>query len=59
MLPLKVCGPDPGGVTCAGRGDPAQDACDFSPSLVLVICKEGITVVCCSLELLIYSVRAT
>lgn len=51
MLPLKVLGPDPGGVTCAGWGDPAQDAWDFSPSLVLVICKEGIIVVCCSLEL--------
>lgn len=59
MLPLKVRGPDPGCITCAGRGDPAQDAWDFSPSLVLVICKEGIIVVCCSLELLIYSVRTT
>lgn len=59
MLPLKVPGPDPGSITCAGRGDPAQDAGDFGPSLVLVTCKEGIIVVCCSLELLIYSARAT
>lgn len=59
MLPLKVLGPDPGGVTCAGWGDPAQDAWDFISSLVLVICKEGIIVVCCSLELLIYAERAT
>lgn len=41
MLPLKVRGPDPGGLTCAGRGDPAQDAWDCSPSLVLVMQKEG------------------
>lgn len=59
MLPLKVRGPDPGGITCAGRADPAQDAWGFSPSLVLVIGGEGIIVVCCSLELLIYSARAT
>jgi hypothetical protein len=59
MLPLKVLGPDPGGITCAGRGDPVQDAQDCSAILVLVICKEGIIVVCCSLELLIYAVRVT
>lgn len=56
MLPLKVHGPDPGGLTCAGRRDPAQDAWGFSPSLVLVTWKEGNSVVCCSHELLIYSV---
>lgn len=46
MLPLKVLGADPVGVTCAGWGDPAQDAWGLSPSLVLVTCTEGTVVVC-------------
>lgn len=59
MLLLKVLHSDPGGETCTGPGRPTQDAWDCSLSLVLVICKEGITVVWCSLELLIYAVRVT